>query len=162
MSEPSQSFIVSIPAHMDLRQRRLIGEDILAFIRSRTSKGLDIYGRPFIPYSKVYKDSLDFRNAGKTEKVNLTLTGEMVNLLMVLSTGAGWIKIGFDDRQENDKASYNRQHGRNFMGITEKDVNNIVKRYDGINSRDAVISEVSRAAGEEIARALFGGNDGDS
>ena len=163
MIEPSQSFVVSVPSSFDLRQRNNVGRDVVALVRSRTRKGLSINNVPFSilkPYSKEYVKSLDFKNAGKTSKVDLTLTGEMLNLLTVLGTGSGWVKIGFDDRDENNKASWNRIHGRRFMGIADSDLRVIIDRY----SRDDanLISDVSRAVGEEMAIALLRSEDGDT
>lgn len=77
-------------------------------------------------------NSLDFKIAGKSKNVDLTLSGEMLQSIQLLNHKKGEITIGFDrgDKENNDKATghitgfYGRskvQKVRDFLGITETD-----------------------------------------
>lgn len=131
MAEPSQSKIIEIPQKFGPDDREDIGEDIVAFIRERTQKGLDINNNLFAGYSKFYEKS--------GETVDLRFSGDMMADLEVLSHGPGFIVIGFVDETSNDKARwsqdpYGKAKGkrppREFVGISPKDLSRILKRYD--------------------------------
>ena len=154
MAEPSQSVIINIPTGYSASQRNQIGKEIVRFIQSRTRKGLNIQNKPFKAYSQSYKDDLDFSNAGKSNTVNLTLTGEMLNTLTVLSTGLDFITVGFDDTDGNDKASFNRQNGRQFVGITPKDLNSILSAFTRESGETA---QVTQSLATSFLRGLFSG-----
>lgn len=109
-------------------------------IVERTDKGKDKDGRAFPKYSPSYKDSLDFRNAGKSAgNVNLQLSGDMLAALRVLNSTRNWIEIGFDrGTDENAKADGNirgtygkptpdPKKARDFLGVNEKELMKILK-----------------------------------
>jgi len=141
MSEPDQSFIVRIPRNFDARARDVLAEEIITFVRSRTKNGLDKNNSPFSRYSKSYTESIEFTATGKSSLVDLTLTDDMLSSMVVKSSGVGFVKIGLSDSFANDKASWNRQKGRDFMGICASDLSLIV---------DAVRSALG------IRRGIFG------
>ena len=130
---------------MKPKQRQAIALEVIDFIVERSKKGYDKNGKKFIPasgYSASYANSQDFKNAGKSKgKINLTLSGEMLNSIEHLKDKAGEITIGFDksDDELNGKAegnilgSYggdpNPKKARDFLGIQEKDLNKILKNY---------------------------------
>lgn len=126
MAEPDQSFIVRIPRNFKPEAREILAEEIIFLIRSRTKKGLNINNIPFHQYSTSYKDSIEFTATGKTSLVDLTLTDDMLSSLVVKSDGKGFIKIGLSDTFANDKASWNKRNGREFMGISAKDLGVLV------------------------------------
>lgn len=126
--EPSQSKIITIPTRYNASERERIGEEVVRFIKRRTSDGLDVNGRPFAGYRKSYE---------KTGTVNLRLTGDMMSDLEFLSHGPGFIKIGFTSSTTNDKAGWiqnprgqksGKQPQREFVGISQSDLNIILER----------------------------------
>lgn len=113
---------------------RRIGREMVNVIRDRTAKSLDKNKQVFAPYSKEYKSSDDFKLAGKSSKVDLTLSGDMLADLGVVSVKKGQIEIGFDRDNQRAKA-----HGhitgangnlpvRNFLGISEDELSSILRR----------------------------------
>ena len=129
MAEAQQSKVILIPEGFTASQRERIGEDIIAKIKRRTAEGLDVNNSPFAAYSPEYD---------KTGTVNLRVSGDMLEGLTVLSTGDGFIRIGFASSASNDKAAYiqqprgkkvGRQPIRTFVGISQQDLNIILQRY---------------------------------
>ena len=126
--EPSQTTLISIPDRYDAKDRLRIGRDIIEKIKQRTLDGLDIENKPFAPYSKNYE---------KTGTVNVFVSGETLASLVIIGHGPGFVRIGFDDQDANDKASYvQKPRGqkksvpqRQFVGISQKDLNIILQRY---------------------------------
>lgn len=127
--EPLQSRVVSIPRGYNASQRVRIGQDIILRIKRRTSAGLDVSGNLFAGYSPNYE---------KTGQVDLDLTGSMLNSLVVLSTGPGFVRIGFNSPDANDKAAWiqsprgqklGKQPVREFVGISAGDLNTILERH---------------------------------
>lgn len=114
-----------------------MGREIIRTIRARTEAGKDKNGAPFHGYSQEYKDSLEFRIAGKSEShVNLRLTGEMMSGMEVLwaNPASGSVAIGFRDSTDRGKA-----HGhitgangklpvRDFLGISSDELASILSK----------------------------------
>jgi hypothetical protein len=135
--------VIKIKNDFDEKTLQLIGEDIVNFIIDRTrKKGLDKNNDPLpAPYSNDYAKSLDFKIAGKSKnKVDLTLTGEMLDLLNVINVSSDKIEIGYEEDDEfigkvegNIKGSYGgsprKSLARDFLGIHEDDLKKILKRY---------------------------------
>ena len=134
---------IKIPKSIPEKDLEDLGADIVEFIRQRTESGKDEDGKPFPKYSEAYKNSLDFKIAGKSKggTVNLTLSGDMLQALDVLQAKPGEIKIGYnkgDDEagraEGNILGSYggdeNPSKARRFLGISEKDLNKILKKYE--------------------------------
>ena len=134
--------------------RQTLGNEIVRFIKGRTRNGLDKNNRPFEAYSDTYISSFDFKIAGKS-RVNLTLTGEMLNTLEVISTGTGFIKIGFRDTDSNDKASFNRQHGREFLGITQGDLDLLVVNFTSRTEGERSRADIAEGIASSFLRGLF-------
>lgn len=126
--EASQSRMITIPVGYDANARILIGEDILRRIRTRTQSGIDVNGNLFAGYAKTYD---------KVGTVNLRLSGNMISDLVILSHGPGFIRIGFEDQESNDKAAWNQSPrgtkrlsaARQFVGINQADLNSILENY---------------------------------
>lgn len=130
MPEPSQNRIIRIPADYTASQREAIAERVLSKIRRRTREGLDVNNRPFAGYSPNYEKS--------GESVDLRQSGDMVADLELVSHGPGFITIGFDSEESNDKAAYvqaprgvkaGRQPRREFVGISQTDLNTILEDF---------------------------------
>lgn len=130
MTSPSQSFTVQLPKNLSKSERERVGRGIIAHIKSRTARGLDKDNRPFKPYSESYKNSVEFKAAGKGPIVNLKLTGEMLEDLQILKQGEGFVTIGFTKSGNNSKAFYAkdvRNGSRMFMGINKRDLDFIIE-----------------------------------
>ena len=89
----------------------------------------------------------------KTNKVNLTLTGEMLNTLELKAHGVGFLRIGFADSTENDKAAWNSRHNRSFMGISQVDLNKILEGFTNQDENE----ELRRATTTSFLRRIIGG-----
>lgn len=125
----ARDFMVSVPSEYDFDQREAIGQDIVNRIIQRTSNGIDKNGTPFRGYSKSYKSSIDFRIAGKTSTVNLKLGGDLHRSIRVLSHGKGFIRVGWPESDEADKAKWNSEKGRDMLGLSPSELNKILKNY---------------------------------
>jgi len=133
---------VSIPKRYTPDERRAIAQEIVEMIRKRTADGKDRRSNPFPNYSLAYRQSLDFKNAGKSASaVNLTLSGDMLGALDVLSEKPGAVMIGFQNgTEENARADGNIRgtYGqpspipgkrRDFLGLTQAELKMILARY---------------------------------
>ena len=123
--------------------REAIGQDIIDHIIERSKSGKDKSGNPFPAYSKNYIKSKDFKIAGKSKsKVNLTLSDEMLNGLILLGHKKGEITVGYekdDDRNNsvaegNIKGTYGqpspiRGKKRDFLGIQASAKKEISEKY---------------------------------
>lgn len=155
-----QKFEVDVDVSYTDAERRELAREIIDFIVSRTrDKNLDKDNRSFPGYSKDYINSLEFKLAGKSRSdIDLTLSGDMLDSIKLLSSRAGKLVIGFDRGTENDKAegnrigSYGKSFGnptkaRDFLGIHPEDLSKILEA----NPPSANILDVER---EVIDRTL--------
>jgi len=122
-------------------QKDEVADLIIERIVNRTDQGKDKQGKRFPGYSKSYKESLDFKVAGKGKTVDLQLSGDMLAALAHLKkhdTNRS-IVVGFENgSEENAKADGNirgtygkptpdPKKARDFLGITETELSKIVK-----------------------------------
>ncbi len=138
-----QKFKVKVSKKYNPAERVALGTEIIDFIIDRSKAGKDKKGNDFPAYTSDYAKSFDFKLAGKNkDKVNLTLSGEMLNALTVLSHTPGEITIGIpkDDDFNNAKAEGNikgtygqkkpiKGKKRDFMGISRSDLKDITGKY---------------------------------
>lgn len=141
MGAKHQFIRIRIPKAYGPTERLAIAQEAIDLIRKRTDKGLDKDGSPFPGYSQAYKKSLDFKIAGKSSKVNLYLSGDMLTALGILSESPGEIKIGYESgSEENGKAdgnirgTYGRERGssakaRPFLGISPEERQKILDAF---------------------------------
>ena len=103
-----------------------IGTYLVREIRKRTqSDGIDADEKAFKPYSPGYKKNYSNR------KVNLTLTGKMMQSLHSQDKGKDAMEIGVSSG-ELAKAAWNEDDGRVFLGVNDKDekvINAIIDQY---------------------------------
>lgn len=118
-------------------------------ITERTLSGKDRFGDTFTKYSKAYKNSTIFDIYGKTSKVNLELTGEMLASMEVRSSGDE-ITIKFVDSLNAAKAhghitGMNGRKGgvvRDFFGLSKTEEDKVMKELiNEYSSSDPVLSE---------------------
>lgn len=133
---------ILLPNDYSADDAQTVAEEILNFIVERTKKGKGSDGEPFPGYSKSYKDSLEFKIGGKSNKVDLTLSGEMLDTLEVLQAKKGKIVIGFPSGSEmngraegNILGTYgsskpNSSKARNFMELSNNELSKILKSLD--------------------------------
>jgi len=157
MAEPRQFEVIRIPNTLNAEDREQLGNEIVRFIIDRTRKGLDKNNVPFRGYSENYKDHIDFQNAGKSNRVNLTLTGEMLNTLEVQAHGPGFIRIGFSDTDSNDKAFYSREKGRDFLGISAKDLQLLLTKFLDRTPQQREQQQIISSVAEAFLRDLLNG-----
>jgi len=136
-----QKFELSIDSRYDAADQAEIAREVIDFIVDRSRDGIDKDGNKFPAYSKEYRESLDFRIAGKSNSVNLTMSGEMLNSIELLSREAGRLTIGFQaGTQINDQAEGNilgtygqttpdSRKARDFLGISQSDLSGILARF---------------------------------
>lgn len=131
-----EAFGVDFTGKRDLRE--IIGERIIEAIVERTKSGtamsIDANGRghpsEFKAYSDEYKKSMEFKSHGKSSKVDLTLSGDMLSLIDITKQDANSITIGVDS--DEVLKAYNHQSGdtvpkRPFFGITKGELREIVR-----------------------------------
>lgn len=85
---------------------RSILQKLRKYILARTQSGKDTYNQSFLPYTPQYA-----KKKG-TKKVNLRLTGHMLNDLKTINDDT----IGITNPYAIAKAKGNANHGRQFMG----------------------------------------------
>lgn len=162
MSAKWQRVDISVSKKYSENELSAIGLEIVDFIRKRTQeKGLDKNNRPFARYSKEYTKSLDFKIAGKSKAVDLTLSGDMLGALDVINVMRGKIRVGFENgSQENAKADGNIRGtygqpkktapSRDFLGLTNSDLQRILSKYPPGDARSAERA-AERLAAEDAA-----------
>jgi hypothetical protein len=112
--------------------RQSLVQDILDKIVERTKKkSIGWTGVKFPKYSTSYTKTDEFKAFGKTNKVNLTLTGGMLDLMDETSATKTTAVLGWDDDDEAAKA-----HGhitgsvgktRDFFGVSKSEMDKILK-----------------------------------
>lgn len=147
-------------------QREIIAQEIIDHMIDRTQSGKNKNNDPFPSYSKSYKESKEFQIAGKSSKVNLSLSEEMLNSIKLLSHSDGELTVGFDknDSRNNGVAEGNikgtygnksplRGKKRDFLGITASDKKEIQDKYPLKNKKKLfeAVSQflVAKEAGED-------------
>jgi len=112
------------------------GFQLVAIIREKTKKGIDIRSRRFAPYSEGYLKKLQREN--KPTAVDLFYTGTMMGALtpsMVKKTGKHKVTLAFSRKEEIDKAFFNQvttDPQREFFGFntrTEKIINKSFEKF---------------------------------
>jgi len=86
--------------------------------------------------------SLDFKAAGKSRSVDLTLSGDMLAAIELLGHKKGQITVGYENgTDENARAegnqlgtygqkSPNPKKARAFLGIAKEDLEKILRSYE--------------------------------
>jgi hypothetical protein len=115
--------------------KREIGRRIVERIVERTQSGIDKEGDKFKGYAKSYKKSLAFKVYGKSNKVDLTLSGAMLSSVSVVGVDSTTVKIGFNSGDQFKKAeghidgtgAHNALPVRDFWGLPLEDAQDIIK-----------------------------------
>lgn len=107
-----QIYSESEVSHLSAQQRIRLGELVCDEIRARCARGIDIAGKPF-----KYAPDSEFRGN------NLTLTGDMLTMLEIVSISDGII-VGYRDpssqqanQAENNQWGITHSYPKPFIGI---------------------------------------------
>lgn len=131
--------------------KRVIARGIADRIVERTQSGIDKEGDKFVGYQQSYKKSLAFNVYGKSNQVDLTLTGAMLSSVTVVSVDSTTVKIGFTDNKQFQKASghidgtgaHNALPVRDFWGLPLEDVQDIIKSAIKDSGQSDLIEELN-------------------
>lgn len=149
-----QKFSVDIPKDLKPTDRQLIAQEIIDHIIERTQDGKDANGRKFKKYTKEYAKE---KGVGVND-VDLTLSSEMLESIKLISERSGKLIIGFENGSlENAKADGNIRgtygkptedpsKARPFLGISKKDLKEIVSNYRSVSDELKAISELAGIA----------------
>lgn len=155
--------------------REIIGERIIDYIKTRTENGEGVKfgesgkGTPVklkSPYSDSYAESPDFKAFGKSRsKVNMRLTGDMLELMDVTKQSSNTITIGWRDTEQIPKA-YNHLVGdtvpeRPFFGVTKSEVKELARDLkDEVREAVKIYEEEGRSSFEDymldLADQIYG------
>lgn len=140
--------------------RETFFELALERLLERTAAGRDVDGKIFAPakgkssgYSDAYKNSLAFAAFGKSNKINLELTGDMLSSIGIRDQNSKKMVVAVSD-SESAKA-YNHTVGdtvprRPFLGWSDKELERIAKEFEPLVKQ----SEKSRVSDEQILKLL--------
>lgn len=147
-----------------------IGQAIIDKIIERTKDNKSIDGGNLKKYSKVYVESAEFEQYGKSPgDVNMELTGDMLNAIDITKSSPREIVIGFNDETEAAKAA-NHNFGvtlpkRKFFGVNDRELNEIKKDFEDDIQREetkediesvAMVRRVQSKTGKRTAAELIG------
>lgn len=159
---PDSEFEVEISESYTSDQREAIAAEIISFVRSRTLSGKSVNGGRFPGYSKSYVSSTDFKAAGKNKnRVNLTLSGDMLAYMELVKNQKGKLVIGYgDSNPEAGKAEGNQigsyggearaSKARRFLGITKEDLARILNKYPVDSEKADLRAEAVLKAQEKV------------
>lgn len=147
--------IFQVPSSFSTAMKQYVGQLIIDQIRRNTSKGISATGGKFPKYSNEYKNSLDFQNAGKTSKVNLELTGDMLASIEIIKINPSSVVVGYSPDSEfaaqcegNQIGSYgndpNPAKARPFLGLPSEQLKQIINKVQsemGTKNQSEVIEE---------------------
>jgi hypothetical protein len=121
---------IQVPGNFTQDQKQKLGEMVIEKIQENTDSSKDRYGNSFPKYSKEYKDSLDFKNAGKTSKVNLRLTGDMMASIDIISLDKSSITIGYPSSSDlaGQVEGVQKDQNRPFLGLPAEQLNLIIAK----------------------------------
>jgi hypothetical protein len=137
----------------DAQFKRAYAQSVIDKIVERTQESTPYKGS-FPAYSKAYKNSLAFQIYGKSNEVNLTLSGSMLSNMVDKPKNKPMIEITFSNSLDKAKA-YNHVTGdtlpvRNFFGLP-KDVEIELFRDLASNQEEIEISEAVREETNSIS-----------
>lgn len=151
----------------DRATKEAVGQAIIDKIVERTQSGIDKNGRQFRSYSKEYMQSLEFKVAGKSSLVDMTLTGDMLSSINIIEQTPRTITIGFDDPNENAKA-YGHISGmkghptikngkvRDFFGLPTGELNKIADEFkDQVEVIESIETAQTREEFEQRVEAAI-------
>ena len=179
MAGNKASKTISISRLYTQGERVAIADEIVEYIRNRSAKGRGPGNRKWTgqagKYSAAYKNSLDFKIAGKSKtKVNQELSGELLTELDTLGTTAGTIEYGYSQGSDvhgkaegNILGTYGKQQpikgkARDFLKLTRDEMRTILKKFPLRGQGASVMREkstLSRLRALDLVEDLLIGED---
>jgi len=147
---------IKLPKTIKPRERVAIAEVLLTHIVTRTLNGEDKNNKKFKNYTEKYADL----KGVDVSDVDLTLDGEMLEALELVSHKSGELTIGYKDPSEElaGKVEGNRsgfygnskkKKARDFLGITQSDLSLLLGAYE--DADEPVSDEDLEAFARELA-----------
>jgi hypothetical protein len=134
-----QTFTFKLPRGYSEDDLPDIADDVIQFIKDRCAVGFGVRSGKvyqFPGYNPDYQKNVK----GGQARVDLLLSGEMLDAIEVLSIDGREVTIGFNDEEQNAKAegnqlgSYGRapnpRKARKFLGLTVEEREAILAAYD--------------------------------
>lgn len=166
--------LIKIPSAYSPRERQAIASDIIDYLRDRTEQGRGEGGKSWTGsagrYSKSYKESLRYQIAGKSDTVNLKLTGDMLDMLRLIDDDKGALVIGYEPgdaeagrAEGNIRGSYGKPRGdrskaRDFLAISKEELKKILANYplDDKETREENVElrELANQAAEDFSDSV--------
>lgn len=164
-------FAIKISPEYTEDEKQAISQEIIDKILDRTEGGRGVKNGAlysFPKYSSLYKNSLDYKNAGKSGTVDLTLSGDMLTMLRYLPSISkkNEIVIGYEEKDDvagrvegNVRGTYgasrgNNKKARNFLGITQKELNAVLSKFPLDNDKLREKNTDNVLESDEAARRL--------
>ena len=104
-------------------------DEELSYFSTKTGATWVVIKRGYATYKRYI-----MKNATSSGGVNLTVTGNMLRSIGIKSVSVNNIKLGFNRTEEAEKAVWNIAKGRNFFGLSPKDINKLSLKDFGIQS----------------------------
>jgi hypothetical protein len=95
--------IPKMSAEQKIKLMGLLGLDMIDEIRKWTRRGLDADMQPFKPYSEIYTKIR--KAAGYSTTPDMTVTGDMLNSMVVLKSSRTRFEIGFSDSGKSGRST---------------------------------------------------------
>lgn len=140
----------SVPDNSSFRQS--VGQEIIDTIVNRT-KDSKFLSPAKQSYDPDYVETIEFKAFGKSpSEVNLTQSGDMLGLMDIIEEQASSIRIGWNDRTEQAKAT-NHNFGvtlpkHEFLGLTRDEAKKIRDKFKDqveiVQSEDITQSSVDK------------------
>lgn len=153
------TYVMFIDPKYSFEDRKRIGNAAIKYIVNRTKSGRGVGNKLFGQYSKSYTETDEFEIAGKKPgKVNLTLTGDMLDSIEILDASlAGRIIIGFSSDDEKNKAQWMFEKGYDFLGLTVTEKNLILSEFKTPIGESRIVESISPSFTQGLLRRLIGG-----
>lgn len=151
--------------------KRNYGLRVIDEIRNRTKVGIDKKDIPFKAYSKKYRSSDIFKIFGKTRRVNMELSGEMLAAMIPIpKVRLNEVHIQFADPEQNAKAHGHTKGSkilpkRDFFGLPAVEEASIMTQVINDAAASNLITIAEDFLGDvvlagQVGDQVFGGNDG--
>ena len=135
MATKWQRVRIPIPKSLTPSDRIALADLVIDRITDRTqNEGVDRKGKKFVDYSPQYAN---IKNTTLSD-VDLTLSGDMLDALTLLSHESGSLLIGYEKGTElnaradgNIRGTYGKQRpnpasARDFLGVTKSELSNLI------------------------------------
>ena len=149
------------PLLSDPEVKRTYGLKVKERIEKNTLDSKDRFGKNFPAYSSAYKESDIFKIFGKTSKVNMKLSGEMLASMRQIPGARQTVTLDFISKENNDKAhghinGANVGRGvrgphlkvRNFFGLPKDEEEELLKETIEDQGSGRLVSLLSEAIAE--------------